>query len=94
MNKEVKYQLQIKEEVNTQYIFLNRRIMMAKKKTKSFSDKVFVLSLTKKQIKEIEEATGVDMKKLKKLKLSAKDLAKLIAKHNPDKHDQTVGASV
>lgn len=65
---------------------------MAKKK---FSDKTFKLELTKKQIKKIAKETGIDLSKLKKrLKLSAKDLAKLIAKHDPDKHDQSVGASV
>ena len=64
---------------------------MSKKK---FSKKVFKLELTDKQIKKIFKQTGINLKKLKRLKLSAKDIARLLAAHDADKHDQSVGASV
>lgn len=62
---------------------------MAKEKDKM----VFEIELTEEQMRSILSKTGIDLKPLKRLRLTAKELIKLINLHDPDKHDQTVGAS-
>jgi len=54
---------------------------------------IFEIELTEEQIKKILKESGIDLKNLKKSKLTGKDLKELISKHDAYKHDQTVGAS-
>ena len=54
---------------------------------------IFEIELTEEQKSKILKETGIDLQKLNNLKLTGKDLKELISKHDPDKHDQTVGAS-
>ena len=55
---------------------------------------VLALELTDAQKDEVRKRTGIDLSVISSLKLTATELRDLIAAHDPDKHDQTVGASV